>query len=144
MVVAQQQAAAYHHHLHQQQLLQQQQQQLAVMQQLYGVSPAAAAGIVHATNPPPADIRQLQGTTGIPIVGHPSQLISVPIQTVYAQPPSHHPAHSVPIATFAPPELLLQVQNGSWVSQSSAPAPVYGSCIVNPIQHGLLASSLVK
>lgn len=134
--VAQQQAV-YHQHLQHQQLIQQQ-QHLAMMQQLYGVTPS---GIVSSANAPISDIRQLQG--GMPIVGHashPNQLISVPIQTVYA-PPTHH--HSVPIATFAPPELLLQVQNGSWVSQSSAP-PVFGSCIVNPIQPGLLTSSLVK
>ena len=119
------------------QLQLQQQQQLAMMQ-LYR-SHGMVSGPVTLSG-----LHQLQLQGGVPVVGHtphqphPNQLISVPIQTVY---PQHH---SVPMATtLAPPELLVQVQNGSWVAPTAA-TPMFGPCIVNPIQPGLLTTSLVK
>ncbi len=123
-----------------QQQLQQQQQQLAMMQ-LYG---ATTHGMISAPITL-SNLQQLQLQGGMPVIGHapqqphPNQLISVPIQTVYA--PQHH---SIPTATtLAHPELLLQVQNGSWVAPNTA-TPMFGSCIVNHIQPGLLTTPLVK
>ena len=114
-------------HLHQ---LQQQYQQQLTMMQMYGIP--QQSGLVHAQP-------QLQLQGGVPLLSHAphsNQLIGLP---VYA--PQHH---SIPIATaIAPPELLVQVQNGSWVAPATAP-PMFGSCIVNPLQPGLLTTSLVK
>ena len=125
-------AATTHTHtlqqLHHLQQLQQYQQQVTMMQ-MYGVP---QSGLVSGQP-------QLQLQGGMPLLSHAphsNQLIGLP---VYAP---QHP--SIPIATaIAPPELLVQVQNGSWVAPATAP-PMFGSCIVNPLQPGLLTTSLVK
>ena len=48
--------------------------------------------------------------------------------------------HSVPIATLAPSDYVFHGAPESWM----APVPVFGSCIVNPFQPGIMATSWVK
>ena len=132
-----------------QQQQQQQLQQMALLQ-MYGALPTLPN--LMATGPVVTGLTDTQHlmpgavTTGVvgnlappTTSGHPTHLIGVQIPAVY-------PHHGVPMA-IAPVELnaassaaLIQAHNGSW----AAPVPVIGSCVVNPIQPGMMVTSWVK
>ena len=120
---------------------QQIQQQMALLQ-LYGCIPTVHGVMAAAVAPD-----QLQVHSALP--GHSthqphppaSQLLGIHLPAVY-------PTQGVPMAAAlahndmsnAMATTLVQGQNGSWLT----PVPVVGSCIVNPLQPGMLATSWVK
>ena len=135
------QLEAIQQHLHCQQQIQ---QQMALMQ-LYGCVPTVH-GVMAATAAVGPD-QQLQVHGALP--GHPahqphpqtSQLLGIHLPAVY-------PTQGVPVAALAHNDMssamtttLVQGQNGSWLTPA---VPIIGSCIVNPLQPGMLATSWVK
>ena len=132
------QLEAIQQHIHCQQQIQ---QQMALLQ-LYGCVPTVH-GVMAAVAPD-----QLQVHGALP--GHPthqphpqaSQLLGIHLPAVY-------PTQGVPMAALAHNDMssamttttLVQGQNGSWLTPA---VPVIGSCIVNPLQPGMLATSWVK
>ena len=136
--------------LQQQQQQQQQLQQHMALMQMYGCLPTMP-GLI-ATAPVSTTLSEthlqhlMQGGVGGVAGGLAPTTTAAHATLLGVQLPAVYPPHAVPVA-IAPLELntaasaaLMQTQNGSWAT----PVPVVGSCVVNPLQPGMLVTSWVK
>ena len=123
------------HHVHQQQLFHQQQQQQMALLQLYGCYPNNATLVTLQETP---HLQLHHGGGAIPLIPHQQP------QFVGIQVPGLYSGGALPIA-LAPADMgnaaFLHSQGGgaSWVTPTTV--PVIGSCVINPLQPGFLATT---